>query len=178
MATMWLLLVNTVKSTGQWYFPGERAQGRGGVKEGAGAGRGQGGCRVGVGWGCGVREREQEPRGSRPGGGTPPGARPGPSPESRNSTPCRTALASAPAHPATLCLGDQPVSPPACCPFDQSAPHTPPQPLSDPAPSRHLRRPSLPRCTPRPGEPVQVSPHRTLQQGGHAEMRDLELHEL
>lgn len=41
MATMWLLLVNTVKSTGQWYFPGERA---GGVREGAGL-EGGGGVR-------------------------------------------------------------------------------------------------------------------------------------
>lgn len=41
MATMWLLLVNTVKSTGQWYFPGERA---GGVREGVGL-EGRGGVR-------------------------------------------------------------------------------------------------------------------------------------
>ena len=29
MATMWLLLVNTVNSTGQWYFPGEEAHTQG-----------------------------------------------------------------------------------------------------------------------------------------------------
>ena len=35
MATMWLLLVNTLKSTGQWYFPGE---GGAGVERGSGVG--------------------------------------------------------------------------------------------------------------------------------------------
>lgn len=29
MATMWLLLVKTVNSTGQWYFPGEEAHTQG-----------------------------------------------------------------------------------------------------------------------------------------------------
>lgn len=172
---MWLLLVNTVKSTGQWYFPGERAQGRGRVREGAGVERGQGGHRGGVGvWG----QRKGAGTPWQQAWGGPPQGLPRPLLREQELHPVQDSPGVSPSPPSHPLPWGPACFPTCLLPLRPVSPAHPTTAPLRPCPVLTLRRPSLPRCPPTPGEPVQVSLHRTLQQGGHVEMRDLELYEL